>query len=29
MKMTLGEVINGEKAEQFFRWERGQIAKND
>jgi hypothetical protein len=29
MEMTLSEAINGEKAERFFRWNRGQIAKND
>jgi hypothetical protein len=29
MKMTLGEVIDGEKAERLFRWDRGRIAKND
>ena len=29
LKMTLGEVIDGEKAKRLFRWDRGQIAKND
>ena len=29
MKLTLDEVIDDEKAKRLFRWDRGQIAKND